>query len=368
MMNCQKRKFFIVTTMIIAICFVSFFVGCSKNIGNDSIKASIGNAEQINDLLKLKHRLRVNENGEFTILFFSDVQFSTPNIAAKTLDDIETIVSRETPDLVVFNGDNSTGIKDIESMRIYISNMTRCLEKNKIPWAHVYGNHDAEGDNLPKEIQQEIYESFDYCVSKAGDENLFGVGNFVIPVLDYSCDKIEFNVWCLDSGSSRIPYNKYKSEHKEVDGNVFYAHYEPMQQNQVDWFKNTTSILEKYNGGHIPGIMAFHIPLQETYYAWNNKEKLGLEWSGEKRENISAHAQDVSLFAAAKESDILAIINSHDHLNDFMVRYEGIRLCYTASIGINEYYADDMLGGRIVKFSAQNPTDIKTYMSYVNRR
>jgi hypothetical protein len=142
-----------------------------------------------------------------------------------------------------------------------------------------------------------------------------------------------------------------------------------MQQNQVDWFKETAALLAEYNGEEsIPGMMAFHIPLQESYYAWNAKDVDKLDWTGEKRENVSAHAQDVPLFAAAKENKILAIVNSHDHINDFMVKYQGIRLCYTAAIGTLEYHADDMLGGRVVKFSTANPDDVETYMSYVNDR
>lgn len=369
MKSYYRHNIFKVFILIFIVAFgCSFLSACSNNVNKDNLKTVFKDSSRVNELLDLKHELRVDENGEFTILVLSDVQFDTPNIASKTLDGIKTIVSRETPDLVIFNGDNSSGIKDSESMKAYITNMTKYVENNKIPWAHVYGNHDAEGDNLPKDIQQEIYESFEYCISKSGDEDLFGIGNYVIPILDYDCDKIVFNVWCFDSGTARSPYSAYQAEHVKVDDNSFYAHYEPMQQNQADWFFEASALLEKYNGESIPGMMAFHIPLQETYYAWANRENLGLEWNGERRENISAHAQDVPLFDAAKENNILAIVNSHDHINDFMVKYNGIRLCYTASIGVREYYAEDMLGGRVIKFSTENPNDVQTYMSYINER
>lgn len=87
-----------------------------------------------------------------------------------------------------------------------------------------------------------------------------------------------------------------------------------------------------------------------------------------KRDNISAHTQDVPLFDAAVEHNILAIVNSHDHTNDFMVKYKGIRLCYTACIGTLYYHEKDMLGGRVVKFNSFDPDDVETYMSYVNER
>ena len=341
-------------------------------------------AAKINELLNLKHELRVDENGDFKVLDLSDVQFEDPALNRETIDNIEKIVKREKPDLVIFNGDNSFAIKNVNDMKTYIKNMTIYLEEREIPWCHVYGNHDGETNaywgSLTREEQQEIYEEFEYCVSKPGDEDLYGVGNFVLPVLEYDSDKIAFNVWCLDSGTARGVYadfpvydpaihgNDKTDKHISVNGNTFFAHYEPMQQNQVDWFVESSALLEEYNGAPIPGMMAFHIPLQETYTAWTSKEALNLEWKGEKRDPISAHAQDVPLFAAAKENNILAIVNSHDHINDFMVKYEGIRLCYTACIGNYQYHADDMLGGRVVKFNTADPTDVETYMSYVNER
>lgn len=360
------KPFVLVFTMIFFMCTCT---ACNDKYSyHGDLKERIAFMIRVGEMLDLKHMLSINENGEFTMLFLSDVQFNTPDIDKKTLDDIETVVKRERPDLVIFNGDNSTGITDKDDLKKYITNMTMYLEENKIPWAHVYGNHDAEGNNVSKVEQQEIYESFEYCISMSGDENLFGIGNFLIPVLDYEREKIVFNVWCFDSGTARVPYEAYKDGRKILEDNAFYAHYEPMQQNQVDWFCETSKFLEGYYGEQIPGVMAFHIPLQETYYAWSKKDEIGLEWTGEKRENISAHAQDVPLFEAAKENNILAIVNSHDHINDFMVKYEGIRLCYTACIGTHEYYAEDMLGGRVVKFNTKNPNDVQTYMSYVNER
>ena len=327
-------------------------------------------AEKINQLLDLKHTLRVDENGNFKVLVLSDVQFNTPDISEETLTNIETIVSREQPDLVIFNGDNSFGIQREKDLKAYVTNMTRYLEENHIPWAHVYGNHDAElwRPALDKETQQAIYESFDYCVSKAGDADLYGVGNFVLPVLEHDSDRIAFNVWCFDSGTGGIYSDANIPYDVTVGNNTFWSHYENMEMSQVEWFKEASALLAEYNGSPIPGMMAFHIPLQETYYAWAARARDDLEWTGKQRENISAHAQDVPLFDAAKENHILAIINSHDHINDFMVKYQGIRLCYTACIGTYEYHLDSMLGGRVVEFNTATPDDVNTYMSYVKER
>lgn len=336
----------------------------SENIMDDPEKAA-----KIKELLNIKHELRCDENGNFKVLVLSDVQCNDPALNEETKNAIKTVVDREDPDLVIFNGDNSFSIQSAEELKVYIGNMVGYIEERQIPWGHVFGNHDYETSRCPlnKEEQQKVYESFDYCVSKAGDEELFGVGNYVLPVLEHEGNKIAFNVWCLDSGDYGA--GGQHNPNVTVYGNRFNGAYEPMEQNQIDWYLESSELLEQYNGGKIPSMMTFHIPLQESFYAWHLKDNLGLECTGEKRENVSANAVNCGLFEAARtRGDVLAIVNSHDHRNDFMVKYQGIRLCYTACIGTYEYHADDMLGGRVLNFNSNKPDDVETYMSYVNER
>lgn len=328
-------------------------------------------AEELRELLTTKHQLRVNEDGSFKVLVLSDVQASSRVINKETISNIKTICEREQPDLVIFNGDNSFDIRNAAAMKTYVKLMSEWCEDNKVPWAHVYGNHDDEtpiGEIcVPKEEQQEIYESFEYCVSKAGDPDIAGVGNFVLPVYTYDGTAIAFNVWALDSGSYDHAYTD--ADLYPVGGNNFFGHYAGMQGNQVNWYYNASKTFEEFHGGKVLGMMTFHIPLQEVWTAWSQKEALGLEWDGEKRENISACSVNCGLFdKILARKDVKLVVNSHDHINDFSIKYKGVRFAYTACIGTEEYHADDMLGGRVINFSASDPEDFETYMSYVNER
>jgi len=51
-----------------------------------------------------------------------------------------------------------------------------------------------------------------------------------------------------------------------------------------------------------------------------------------------------------------------------MVKYDGIRFCYNACAGTDQYHDDDMLGGRVINFSTATPDDFDTNMSYVQER
>lgn len=336
--------------------------------------------EIIDELLNLKHELRVDANGDFKIVVFSDVQCNTPDLNTETLNNIKLIVEREDPDLVLFAGDNSFDIKSEADMRTYITNMVSYIESKKIPWAHVYGNHDDEhairdSAILTKEQQQKIYEEFEYCISKDvkygyNGEEIFGVGNYVLPVLTNDGSKIAFNIWALDSGQSKYFYPSGGDPDDlfitvKGESNGFYGHYEGMEKNQVDWYYETSKLLEKYNGGEtIPAMLYQHIPLQESFYAY----KLGTNITGTKGENVSAHPRNVGLFAAILErGDVQLIAHGHDHKNDFAADYKGVTFAYTACIGTLEYHDDSMVGGRVVNFSTKTGK-VDTNMSYVIER
>jgi len=146
-----------------------------------------------------KHKLQFDENGEFKILVFSDIHING-TMSSLAEHNMKTLVEREEPDLVMFDGDNTWGLTSEAAVKKAVESMVDLLEEKKIPWGHVYGNHDCEGSNLKKEKQQAVYESFDYCVSQAGPEELYGQGNYVLPVYGSDGEKVLFNVWALDSG------------------------------------------------------------------------------------------------------------------------------------------------------------------------
>jgi hypothetical protein len=241
--------------------------------------------------------------------------------------------------------------------------MTLYLEQNKIPWAHVYGNHDDVG-GISKERQSEIYAEFKYCISEVG--SVSGVGNYVIPIYSHDGSKILYNVWCLDSHG----YSKLDDKINVTlqNGVYFKGAYDHIKPDQIEWYLKSSKLLEEYNGAPIPAIMAFHIPLQETGEAWMVKDSAKLEWTGEKHENGGFSAINSGMFAAVlARGDVKAIVNGHDHVNDFMVKYHGVMLCYSSTVSTMSYHRENMLGARVFSFSQDENAPITTYMSYLNK-
>jgi len=370
----MKNSKKILTSVLAAVLAAGSFAGCEKETKLTETDAADAESAQTADSAEVqtdlwpetKHELRFGEDGEFKILVISDTHASGTSILPIAKKNIKILVDREQPDLVMFDGDNTWGVTKEDNLKKCITDFTEYIESKQIPWGHVYGNHDEEGNNLKKEVQQEIYESFEYCVSMAGDEELSGVGNYVLPVYAAKEDRVVFNVWALDSGNyltgeESAMYKPAATTYQGYEGSS-YAYIRP---NQIQWYVNTSAAMEEYSGAKIPGLMVFHIPLQESYNAWVNRS--ALPHTGEKREVVCASEINSGLFAAmAERGDIKAVVNGHDHVNDYMVEYGGIKLCYASTVGNNAYYDEDMLGGRVFVINEEDPFHVKTYMSYVD--
>ncbi len=317
------------------------------------------------ELLACRHKLQPDQKGEFRVLVLSDIHAKNRELDSETKENIRILLDRERPDLVLLDGDNTWKIHDEELLHECIGSVVGEMECRRIPWAHTFGNHDCERDNIPKIRQQAIYESFDYCLSKAGDPTLPGVGNYVLPV--YDGQRIAFAIWVLDSGDyidpdlikTALPVRTF------FEGNPgsCYAYIQP---EQIAWYQQTSRRLQEYNGGKpVPGIMAFHIPLQEFYFAWENRE--ALPHTGQRREGVCASLINSGMFAALRaRGDVQAVVCGHDHVNDYMVDFGGIKLCYAATPTNEEiYHDDDLIGGRV--FVLRPNERVETYMSYIER-
>ena len=324
----------------------------------------------VTEALDTKQVLRFNEDGSFKILVFSDLQEEYP-IKEKTLEYMNKMLDAEKPDLVLFTGDNHCGrITKKDTMKKYLQQMAEPMESRQIPWAQVYGNHVTGGYNyecgISKEYQQDVFESFDYNVSKAG--TVSGSGNYVIPVLRSDSDEIAYNVFCFDSHNYIYKYNGHTYgdgfEESAIPAKLYTGNvYDVIHFDQIKWYWDTSVALEKYNGKAIPAMMMFHIPLIEMLYISNNPNQTG--YVGEKGDPISAPEINSGLFWALYErGDVKLIVNGHDHLNTFQGTYMGVMMAYAGSIGGVEYNNDNTKGARIVEINQNDASNAETYMIF----
>ncbi len=325
----------------------------------------------INELLSLKHTLRFDENGKFRILLMSDLH-AGKNFNPQLTQAIEATVAHTKPNLVLINGDTSGCRDDVhcetcEELRNLLKEITRPMESRKIPWAHTFGNHD-DNYGLPIDIQQKVYEEFEYCISKSGDEDISGTGNYVLPVLSNSSDKIRFNVWGFDSHSNipkfanqlGLPENtRFKMRTPTYIGND----YDSIHPDQIHWYYSASKALEKYNGEKIPAIAFMHIAIPEFMVIVRNREHCG--YKGNQREDLGCGDINFGFFGACLErGDVKGIFAGHDHVNDFTGRYMGIMLGYDGGLTYDGYQDDDIRGARLFEIDENDAANFETRMIY----
>ncbi|MBP3392112.1 MAG: metallophosphoesterase [Clostridia bacterium] len=330
------------------------------------------------EALDLKHTLRFDKNGKFKIVIFSDIQETYP-VHTDTMDYINKILDREKPDLVLLGGDNHAGANVSKSvMKTYLNSISEPMESRKIPWAQVYGNHVEGGykanvANLygcaTKEEQQKIFESYTYNVSKAG--NVYGVGNYVLPILRSDSEKIGFNVFALDSHSytNENPGGQAFEDavflKRGVYGGILYPtlRYETFHFDQVRWYWDTSVALEAYNGAKVPAMMLYHIPVLEFETVARNPKETGM--TGSNMDGTGPSEVYCGLFQTCYErGDVKGMFVGHCHRNDFVGTYMGIQLGFVPTIGSLAYYDADIRGARVIEIDQNDAWNFTTRMVY----
>lgn len=240
------------------------------------------------------------------------------------------------------------------------------LEAREIPWLIAFGNHDE--DHTPKTGVNETallqhYMSYLHNINRPGPAGVHGTGNMHVLIHGSTTDDPVFNVWSLDSG--RYSPDTIGGQLVEADG---LPGWDIIRPDQVAWYYHTSKNLEERYGTPIPALAFFHIPLQEFHLMWENRE--GHNVVGEKNEDVSAGPFNSGLFAAMLDrGDVRGVFVGHDHVNDYVGDYFGIRLGYAANAGFGTYGLDGeeehrLRGARVFVLHEDNPGEFETFMVF----
>lgn len=322
--------------------------------------------------LYLKKELRF-KNGKFKILCISDLH-GIVNFDTRIIRDLNAILDSVQPDLLLVLGDMvwRDAMDTPDNLRAFLRPVFAEVEKRKIPWAHVFGNHDNDCVGHTDFCQQDVYEEFEWNLTKRGPEEIHGIGNFVLPIKSEYSDDIVYNVWGLDSHDSMGDFMKefrLGDPANKWDKQCVYptclhdwgGTYDTLNFDQLKWYWDSSVELEKHAGHKIPGMMAMHIALPEYVIAYKNTAESYYE--GTRREGVGCSPINSGMLNAILDrGDVKTVMAGHDHINDYTGTFLGIKLCYDAGLNYDGYCADDLRGGRVVEIEECDPWNIKTYM------
>lgn len=225
--------------------------------------------------------LRFSKDGKFRIVQFTDVHFDLSceyrrAQAEKTLAQMDYILSTEKPDLIVFTGDVVTGCPAADGWRRILD----AVNKHKVPFCAVLGNHDAEQDITRADIGR-IVIAYPQSLNKLRpDGELDDVALEVKGTNGTSAV-----LYCLDSHDySTLP---------GVDGYGWFT------QDQIAWYRSLSGAFTTANNGTpVPSLAFFHIALPEYAAAWRNSDNTRI---GRAAEDECPGVLNPGMFAAMRE-------------------------------------------------------------------
>lgn len=231
------------------------------------------------------------------------------------------------PDLIVITGDIACARAHLALSRNNLNCfriVTDMLEKTGIPYAITFGNHDSDGKATHKRRELAEYlvsRQHSVMVTNEETEVITGFSNYLVKLRNYD-GKLNSVVFLLDS-------NEYiKAENRKT--------YDYIHADQVEWYEKETKRINAEERRNVPSHVFFHIPIREYNDAWNavtKAERSAVYYYGSRDEEISCSKMDSLLFSKVLElQSTKALYCGHDHLNDFSVRYKGVRFTYGQSI------------------------------------
>ena len=358
-MSNKVSKF--VSVLVSLIFYFSFIIGGLLVImyrGDDTV------LNYINETVsEVAHRdLSINKNAgedfitiqndstdaDFKILQLTDLHISASMLSVTrdklAVDAVYDAVKSCEPDFIIVTGDlvypnlfRSLSVNNLNMAKI----VGTLFEKMGVPWTFVYGNHDAESYAVgTKNELSDLFMSYDTCIFKKGLSNVDGQGNYVIELHNYD--------GTLSAGLVLMDSNSY------VDN----GDYDFIHENQMAWYETAVTALKARNSLESVETMVFcHIPLTEYTDAWDAVETLGLEagesgttaedidvkyfWGTKGEKTCSSYDQITTIFDTFKTNGTVAVFCGHDHVNNYSIMYDGIRLTYGMSIDYTAYFNID---------------------------
>ena len=310
---------------------------------------------------------------DFTVLNLTDPQlinheWDEGHIGRRVLEyTVKELIERVSPDLITVSGDLAlTGNDHAYDM------FASFLEGFNIPWAPVWGNHDNQGGAEYIDKLADRYMTYPNCIYEKGDSSL-GNGNYVILIKEG--EKAVEAIVMMDSHDREV--------YRDADGNEGDA-WAKLTSKQICWLSEQLSYIKEIGCPdatlvlHIP-IFAYRSASEAAYRSGIKLEELTVEateggecWNvgyedsvGVQYEGISSYPAEDGVFAALKASEIVRhVLAGHDHINNWIISYDGIKLIYGLKTGAGCYWDKRLNGGTVFKINESGAYSV--YHEYVD--
>lgn len=345
--NIRKRLLTALAIIIVAILGISGvlslvgIIGTNANLEFAKANEAVQNNGLVPELDELGYwTFTKKDDADFKILQLTDIHIGNGFLSIskdnKALNGIKKVVNHTKPDLIIVTGDmvypvpiQSGSANNRRATQLFATFM----EGFQIPWTVTFGNHDEEWYSLFKLADiAEVYENSKYCLFQRGPEDVYGMSNYIINIRNAN-GTLNTSLVLIDS-NSYVPGIKL---------NV----YDNIHEDQVEWYEQEITNVSQHYGvdGLVPSLAFWHIPVNEfedaykLYKQGSDEVIFHYGKAGEPDEKVFAPQNRSSIFEKMVElGSTKGIFCGHDHLNDFSLTYQGIRLTYSKSIDYLAYF------------------------------
>ena len=287
---------------------------------------------------------------DFKVMQLTDVHLGGSIMSARkdrlAINAIAAMINEEKPDLVIVTGDISFAVPwgGTLNNRFAHEMFGHIMENLGVYWTVAFGNHDSELYNFYTRSQvADMYESEElaHCLFDRGPDDVFGDCNHIINVRN-SRGIVTRSFIIIDT-------NTYTDE----DPLGFNWVYDNIHEDQIEWYRENIEKINAYNKSidesaeTVKSLMFFHIPLMEVRDAYNeyleNGESEDLKYIrgevGEKDPYVYCSEMSEEMFETIVElGSTEAMFYGHDHVNNIVLEYQGVTLCYGYSVDYFAYW------------------------------
>lgn len=282
---------------------------------------------------------------------FTDIHIQSSN----TLNDgspvrktIEYGMTNSQPDAVVFSGDFIHALTDVS----LIKQLCDFMDTFGVPYFFVFGNHDREKMDA-KTIAENIWKS-EYGYIDLGPSSLDYGANYIVKVNNSSGELVHALIM-MDTKNKRandeslIEYvdTKVNGVHYgEHNGRTTYCAdgWDGVKGAQIDWYKDAVTELGVETTVFMHAGMIEYVKAYENYrLAVISGDQSAIDACApvghcNMGEYCCGPCANYGFFAAIKLMDSTKnVICGHDHLNDYSLMYQGVRLTYAVKTGDGAY-------------------------------
>lgn len=281
---------------------------------------------------------------------------------------LNNVLDKESPQLVVLNGDLITGENAfLANGSVYVDQIVKPIDDRGLLFASTYGNHDSDF-NLSSVSMWERENTHPNCrTGRMVQGRNAGITNYYLPVYPFKCCREkcgpELLLWFFDSRGGN-----YFQESNPDGSKVMRPNW--VDESVVDWFQKTNAGLVSEYGRVIPSLAFVHIPpfvskaiqTEHGESSINPNTNPGINddydlasqaqgWcsDGSTNSSCSYGGQDVPFMRAiASTPGIIGLFSGHDHGDTWCYKWDrlvpgtsvtgnGVNLCFGQHSGYGGY-------------------------------